>query len=449
MVDSATERYIAELVTRNNSNNQENPKVFKVLKEIKNVHFTENVKKVSKLNKDELKAGLAFLEETSVEEVDKEVKEYSKEELVERVCDRFDHIRPAKCDKCQKIYSYELSEHIKYRCVICERGMCPDCCTSCEIKLGELNQAEILNKMLYFNCSDCVVSAHKESNRRLMRGHNEKNQRGRKPKSDAAKVATPEDKPEEVVEVKDDTSDEDDEVLVVNRKKKNDEKKQRQSEKKKEVKETVMCNFYKRNKCKFGKIGKDCKFFHPKHCHQWISKGREGCSRGNQCDHFHPALCHNSVNHQKCEREKCSFFHLPNTERTKKPNQNVPLVQNMSERPPLPKTHASQAQRTKVLGRRLEDTPFQQVQPLQESPGVRREEVQSLAQVLHALGEQVKELVRDSKEKSETYKAWRSKALMDVEMSQQMRQAAEPLSTNPTQQPYWDQERRAWFLKNM
>ena len=121
----------------------------------------------------------------------------------------------------------------------------------------------------------------------------------------------------------------------------------------------------------------------------------------------------------------------------------------MSERPPLPKTHASQAQRTKVLGRRLEDTPFQQVQPLQESPGVRREEVQSLAQVLHALGEQVKELVRDSKEKSETYKAWRSKALMDVEMSQQMRQAAEPLSTNPTQQPYWDQERRAWFLKNM
>ena len=96
MVDSATERYIAELVTRNNSNNQENPKVFKVLKEIKNVHFTENVKKVSKLNKDELKAGLAFLEETSVEEVDEEVKEYSKEELVERVCDRFDHIRPAK-----------------------------------------------------------------------------------------------------------------------------------------------------------------------------------------------------------------------------------------------------------------------------------------------------------------------------------------------------------------
>ena len=86
--------------------------------------------------------------------------------------------------------------------------MCSDSCTSCEIKLGELNQAEILNKMLYFNCSDCVVSAHKESNRRLMRGHNEKNQRGRKPKSDAAKVATPEDKTEEVVEVKDDTSDE-------------------------------------------------------------------------------------------------------------------------------------------------------------------------------------------------------------------------------------------------
>ena len=83
-----------------------------------------------------------------------------------------------------------------------------------------------------------------------MRGHNEKNQRGRKPKSDAAKVATPEDKTEEVVEVKDDTSDEDDDVLVVNRKKKNNEKKQRQSEKKKEVKETVMCNFYKRNKCK-------------------------------------------------------------------------------------------------------------------------------------------------------------------------------------------------------
>ena len=187
MVEEATKHYLAELVTRNNTNNDEDPKVFKVLKEIKNVHFTENVKKVSKTNKDDLKAAAAFLEETTVEEIEKDVKTYTKEELVERICDRFDHIRPAKCDKCQKIYSYELSEHINYRCVICERGMCPDCCTSCENKLQELNQEDVLFKMVYFNCSDCVAGAHKESNRRLMRGHNEKVHKGRKPKADAYK----------------------------------------------------------------------------------------------------------------------------------------------------------------------------------------------------------------------------------------------------------------------
>ena len=84
-------------------------------------------------------------------------------------------------------------------------------------------------------------------------------------------------------------------------------------------------NYYKRNICpqymlgicKFGLVGRECPFEHPKHCRRWCSYGntRFGCKRGEDCYFAHPLICEDSEKIQACMDLRCPRIHLAGTKR--------------------------------------------------------------------------------------------------------------------------------------
>ena len=81
---------------------------------------------------------------------------------------------------------------------------------------------------------------------------------------------------------------------------------------------TPLCKYYLRRECQFGRVGKDCKFHHPKICQLFSKNGdrRGGCKRGRDCKDYHPKVCHESMERKECTRGKCRFYHLNGTKST-------------------------------------------------------------------------------------------------------------------------------------
>ena len=50
-------------------------------------------------------------------------------------------------------------------------------------------------------------------------------------------------------------------------------------------------------------------------CRKYIKYGynNNGCTRGANCKFFHPKLCHNSVDFFKCDKVYCNYYHLVGT----------------------------------------------------------------------------------------------------------------------------------------
>ena len=109
-----------------------------------------------------------------------------------------------------------------------------------------------------------------------------------------------------------------------------------------------MCHFLLNNKCRHGKKGDDCPFHHPKHCTNFTTKGKDGCSEGKKCIYFHPKLCYDSVNKKEWYREKCNYFHLPKTTRIAE-KAAVKIVENNVEFHQPQYSHAGEAQRTNEI----------------------------------------------------------------------------------------------------
>ena len=76
---------------------------------------------------------------------------------------------------------------------------------------------------------------------------------------------------------------------------------------------TNVCPNYIRGNCEFGtngRIGGICGFEHPSICKPYISLGNKGCNFGKYCDEYHPDLCWKLLDHGRCNRTDCRYYHV-------------------------------------------------------------------------------------------------------------------------------------------
>lgn len=64
-----------------------------------------------------------------------------------------------------------------------------------------------------------------------------------------------------------------------------------------------------------------CEFRHPPRCWKWLEKGR--CSYKDDCKYHHPPLCRYSLLKKRCFKADCKFFHILNTQREKKEDEQM------------------------------------------------------------------------------------------------------------------------------
>ena len=164
-LEIATQIYNASLVTKNNENGDADQGVNNVLKNLKDVSKeknSSNLKKDKALKREQLVAGLAFLRGHDLsDERKKELKPLKVDMLREKIVEQWEEMKPQDCDNCGHIYSYLPEQNIIYRCSICPKGMCPDCCTSDKLKTYEESQVK---KLLHLICTSCVQQCNKRKN---------------------------------------------------------------------------------------------------------------------------------------------------------------------------------------------------------------------------------------------------------------------------------------------
>ena len=80
-------------------------------------------------------------------------------------------------------------------------------------------------------------------------------------------------------------------------------------------KSKTICKYYLQKECRYGRVGKECNFSHPKMCVKFTNNGdkKGGCKKGQTCKDYHPKLCWNSLQRNECDRERCRYYHLNGT----------------------------------------------------------------------------------------------------------------------------------------
>ena len=98
------------------------------------------------------------------------------------------------------------------------------------------------------------------------------------------------------------------------------------------------CLFFMKGICKYGIVGKECKYSHPKMCDKLLKHGTRqphGCNLGKKCTKFHPKMCSSSITKSECFDEDCKFKHVRGTKREQgttksnnKPGNNASVTVN-------------------------------------------------------------------------------------------------------------------------
>ena len=79
----------------------------------------------------------------------------------------------------------------------------------------------------------------------------------------------------------------------------------------------VICHFYRKGICKYGRKGEGCKFDHPPYCRKLLDFGtdhHQGCKMSS-CKFYHPKMCYKSLRQHECFNIKCPYFHVKGTKR--------------------------------------------------------------------------------------------------------------------------------------
>lgn len=100
---------------------------------------------------------------------------------------------------------------------------------------------------------------------------------------------------------------------------------------------THICKYYRRGGYRYGVMGRDCNFSHPKACPRFVTHGPfgdKGCKLGMKCSIFHPTACRSSVSTCKCFSETCCYLYIKGTKRRDAPPQDNSYNGAQSRTPP-------------------------------------------------------------------------------------------------------------------
>ena len=222
-----------------------------------------------------------------------------------------DNLLHEKCDACQQYYVVQLHDEPTLRCRNCGQGCHEACYSICKQLPG-----------IEWSCSVCNTQNSQQDL------------------------------------IKAETSDLDDNTHPVAANEPNTEKleEEKLSEEKYEEAEVRQksemdtCKYFLRSRCKWGLLGKNCRFKHLKVCPKLINNGNKapyGCTKGPHCPLFHPKICWSSLSNRTCALERCRFVHIKGTNRSRDvtPLMQVhtgPVWNNGNQPTSHPSTHNTQ-----------------------------------------------------------------------------------------------------------
>ena len=95
-----------------------------------------------------------------------------------------------------------------------------------------------------------------------------------------------------------------------------------------------ICPDYKWGRCP---NYEECDFRHPPRCWNWLNTGK--CSYKKKCKYHHPPLCNDSLRYWQCFNSECRYFHIAQTQRYKREDEQLKTALHPSAYMQQPQRH--------------------------------------------------------------------------------------------------------------
>ena len=296
----------AELLVRNNEEDcDQGVSAILAALDLEDPRAVANKLSDTKIKREALIAGLAFLSRSSLSSMKDEMKGINKPQLVPRLISLYLHQSPKHCSDCSSIYQIDLNDPSITSCASCDVSLCPACWPATKIPKQDSAPSGTRLHVICGSCFSKMRSSH------LFRHQEEVPDAG----SDAA-TSSPTFNPLDSTSSSLVIGDVDPGTGTTNA---NNTPPCAENPQKEQI-----CLHYQRNQCRYGYKGSECAYSHPKKCILWVKKGIRGCVKGTHCEYYHPKICHSSARDKTCYKESCKLSHLPGTAR--KPPQVTPAV---------------------------------------------------------------------------------------------------------------------------
>ena len=269
-IAKALENFNSQLITKNNCED-EDAGVHQMLLALHSDNPQKAMKDDKTLRKEELMAGLGFLNNLTFTDAKKEYTKIKVDDLINKIVETYSLMTPDLCLKCNKIYE-AFNNDLGKKCFICTKRMCSDC-------VPDDNDDSAMDKVVFAICKGCVEAKTGQTiNPEPIISNSEPfvlsspKEKSSQSTNNSSKIAT-ENGYEKFLRV---------------------------------------CKFFLQKRCRHVKNGTTCNFSHPKICFGWTKQGK--CKDKNKCSVFyHPELCPKSSEGIKCDNIRCEFYHLPKT----------------------------------------------------------------------------------------------------------------------------------------
>ena len=271
----------------------------------------------SDIRKDMSKQGLSALKRCGIYLLiypEGEVKKLKKE-IITDIITRINSLLRDLCGVCQEYYHNDVKDKPPFSCLICTQGCHTKCFEGISTMFNQLDENQ--RRAMQFICTSCY-SDHKGDKVEEITLHEPKDKKSPtkvKPQIDDKDEELGEEKTHEVIVIADNAGD----APKVNNSLEEEEDPEITRRKARNKDPTVaICPDYKWGMCK---NYESCEYRHPPRCYLWLSKGK--CKFGENCRFHHPPLCQNSLQERKCLVTNCRFFHITNTIRPKRDEEQL------------------------------------------------------------------------------------------------------------------------------
>ena len=331
------------------------------------------------------------------------------DEIKDKLAKFINAISPSYCDNCNTIF--ERQKGSKVTCFICTSSLCLSCSSE-----ESFANAKTSMKNIVPICTTCQEEIEDEIQVTNMETatNSEEDSVADKPSENviAVKPPTPVEAVVTVIQKVTDNTDAitnadeptaEDEAFTVVKNKRKHKVSNTGSQKQPENAATIetadasekatkskVCTFYIQYRCKFGSLGKECTFDHPKLCRSYMKGNTDSCDKGSSCQYLHPNMCNKSLKGQNCNSPKCHRGHfLGLRDLQSKTNQN-PKASDESTLKSQQDFHKDSQSANKPNKQSLESKAVTPLQPTPTPPPLQGMELlisslQSMQQQMHSL----------------------------------------------------------------